>query len=421
MIMILISSLQITCPQDAYESGTTCICLNTDRQFANGNCNKCASGFFKLNTVCKACPQGQNQVTTDETKCTCPDSSSFSVENGVGICLCANGFGLQNGACVSCPTAQAVAGHCLCADRSFNWTADATCKTKTTCLDTQILNDYDQCETCNAATPDATRKTCVCASKQQSYVQGACAYKTCPNANEFVSKITGECKSCPAQATANHLSCECAANQVFSDQETCTCDLYSISHNGQCIKCPGNAPADNNKCVCDVTGAVFNPDTKVCGCQSNQFVSSNTCTTCPAGSLPSKDLTKCECSGENFELKNDVCVCQAGFFTKANQCLKCAENSISLADRSGCDCGNVAWNIDSNVCNVKTGGISGGAIAGIIISIVIVMGVVGILVAKILKQKVDQRQQLAEGDEMSSTSSTKLTDNKLLIAGSNYV
>jgi len=155
--------------------------------------------------------------------------------------------------------------------------------------------------------------------------------------------------TCPpgAQSNGTGLPCYCSANWTMSaDKQSCHCTVTNFD--GSCITvCPPNS---------DISG-------KGCKCQE--------------GYSPSADGTGCDCN--LFSLDNSTCI------------LECPENSLEYGPPYMCKCDQDFENIDDTLClgaGVTYGhhrappSLSDGAIAGIGIACIVVLGFVIFLIIK---------------------------------------
>jgi len=221
-----------------------------------------------------------------------------SFDNGLGYCVCNQGYYLSGGVCVAgtpCP-------------------ANSTRQSNGSCVCNAGLTNYSNfCSQCPAgalwssvsskcifvcgqnAVYSTTSNACVCQSGY-GLLSGVC--QQCPN-GYFVTN--GYCVTCPLFSSYNSVSksCECQTG-------------YYTNPSGICVKTCG-------------TNEVYSNDAQACICVNGLGRVNGACQVCPAGSTPTTNGASCSFCDDNQVLVNGYCVCKSGFArNSAGICTACA-------------------------------------------------------------------------------------------------
>ncbi|EFO61008.1 VSP S8 [Giardia lamblia P15] len=318
-------------------------CVSCD-ETDNGGVETCAKCALKTPV-----PEAGTVVTCSE----CDGSKKLSPLKDACLNSCPDGTYDKQNVCAPC--------HSSCASCT-----DATSATCTACYPGFVLN----------ATAGASAGTCVqectgkyaenCADGQCTAVVGGSKY--CSKCRAGFAPVDGVCVS----STTTRAPTGCTPGT----DGTCTActDTYFLQSGGcyQSTKYPGNTLCSNaasGKCT---------------QCTNGQQADNN------SGSCPACDPTCKTCTAK--EDPNACSACFPGYYKSGNSCIKCDANDSQITGVSGClSCAPPSGNQGSVICyitkdggsgggNTNKSGLSTGAIAGIsVAAIVVVGGLVGFL------------------------------------------
>ncbi|KAH0571845.1 Cysteine-rich membrane protein 1 [Spironucleus salmonicida] len=321
---------------------------------AIGTCTACLPRFILDGSACSACSAGCGTCTSG-TVCT----------------NCDDGFMLKDSACTACSP-----GCKTC-------TAAETC---TACNDGFIM-DSSACKACsaNCKTCNNDGSTCTACNDNFFIKGGKCDKDECDSATpctagKFCSilasgNICTDCESkCESCTSATKCSTCKASNEMNTDQ-TCTGTCAGLKVNEACISSTAS--------TCGSAG-----QQTACSCGTT----AKNCLTCPIPPVPTPDANNCDdklCTCDtgstgtckacvdttNYAFDTDKCVakapttcgtCLPGYVLKENKCDECASGYSKV--------GEFCFNdVDPSSANK----LSGGAVAGIVIAVLVVVGAVG--------------------------------------------
>ncbi|KAH0571883.1 Cysteine-rich membrane protein 1 [Spironucleus salmonicida] len=286
-------------------------------------CTNCDDGFMLKDTACTACSAGCKTCTAADT-CT----------------VCNEGFGLATGSCKACPA------NCKECD------AGETCSA---CYDGFVIKgtkcDKHECDTdtlctdgkfCNILT---TGNRCTdCESKCQSCTS-ADKCTTCKASNEMNTDqtCTATCTNLPVNKAC--ISSAAASCGTTGQQTACNCGAAAKN----CLTCPvPPVPTpDANNC-----------DDKLCKCDSSAIA---TCTGCVDEKNYAFSAAACK-----PKAPTTCCTCLPGYVLKDAKCEDCASGFAKVGEF----CFLPVQESSSNK-------LSGGAVAGIVVAVLVVAGAVG--------------------------------------------
>jgi len=326
-------------------SNGTCKCRDPNAIFNDlENSCVCNSGYFMINSVCRACQISCSTCENNLACTSCVDKNNMSLVNGLCTCsdmnasfilsqkkcVCNQGYQLADNVCIECPME--------CSSCSFS----NVCTQCANPEEMEIISGTCVCNGSNTAY-DPIANSCVC--KEQYYYDGnecvACQSPlcgTCEN-NKCLSCIdsvnmTLSCGTCLCSDPNSFFNvssglCECLSNSVsnlIGNALQCIpvagpCKEFSIE--GLCLKCPSNMLLFQGQCYCQDPNASYNIKTQNCTCNLSHLQHSNSkfCQPCDSyiyGGI--MGCTKCKngkCLGcqKNMLLSSsgDSCTCKPGF------------------------------------------------------------------------------------------------------------
>ncbi|KAH0571879.1 Cysteine-rich membrane protein 1 [Spironucleus salmonicida] len=318
---------------------------------ALGTCTECLPRFILDGSACSACSAGCGTCTSSTVCTNCDDgfmlkdsactacSSNCQTCTGADVCTnCDDGFGLARGACKACPA------NCKQCD------AGETCSA---CYDGFVIKgtkcDKDECD---AETPCKAGKFC-----SMLAIGNRC------------TDCSGDCANCSSATQCT----TCKNTHEMNTDQTCTTICAGLKVNQTCLN---SAAAD--------CGAVGQQTACNCG------VTTKNCLACPVVPVPEPgtctdvlctcaDDDKGVCTGcidsTNYDFADAKCkpkaptacgTCLPGYVLKENKCEDCAPGYSKV----GTFCFLPVQESSSNK-------LSGGAVAGIVIAVLVVAGAVG--------------------------------------------
>ncbi|EFO62219.1 VSP [Giardia lamblia P15] len=390
---------------------------NTECTLCNENCLTCKAEAAKC-TSCKADtkPYFKDGADGDQTG-TCVDETECKGDH-----FPATDTGSANKkVCVPCGKADK-GGITNCKTCAFkvSSTREGPAITCTECATDNLSPLKDECMAACPAGTYANSNVCApchksCASCQANDKETSCT--ACYPGHSLlygVGGATGTCiKECTGEFGANCADGQCTADVggakycaqckdgyapidgVCTEFKSNTRNLPECSpKNGKCTKCTGNYALLSGGCYNTQTL----PGKSVCKAVANS--NDGKCKTCANGQTPDPatnfcplcDSTCAECSTKNDA---DACTkCFPGYYKTGNKCIKCTESSNNGKKIDGvpnclsCEApanagpvicyakadGNNTGDDDGAGGSVNKGGLSTGAIAGISVAVIIVVG-----------------------------------------------
>ncbi|KAH0569548.1 Cysteine-rich membrane protein 2 [Spironucleus salmonicida] len=402
-----------TCETDTSKCKT---CINNFDPSGDTPCDKCVAGFFKDakdgNDTCTACSENcttcssssactvcKDGFSIDSSKCVaCTDENCTTCPTNKDTCTaCKDGFSVKNSKCEKKCTAGD--GTCapnqicdtICKDCAGNC---ATCKgavsTCVTCEAGFMLNSEkctacpDNCancddnkDTCKVCKDDffATDKTCTACTQnkiKQCKCGAATNCATCDSSNKGKcgTCITGykkasdsTCSICDDGYLMVDMACQkCEAKCAMCSESLETCDTCAIQH----------TMSINQTCEKDCTGTLA--EGKACTAEAIvDCGSSSQVTAC-------KCDTAANCLQCNSSDSKKCASCMPGYKLENEKCTTCADGATAV----GSFCFLQGETLSTNL--------SSGAVAGIVIAVLVVAGgVAGAAFWYMKKSKANQK------------------------------
>ncbi|KWX11114.1 hypothetical protein QR46_4932 [Giardia duodenalis assemblage B] len=361
-------------PKDISDSDKKCLPCGDATNGGIANCQACTMSGSAV--TCDTCTEGKKPNTAKTTCVPCSIADCASCDKGNVCATCDSGKYLTptgqcvdkceklggyyadssnvcqpcDPSCASCSTAGA--DKCLScpAGKVLQYTDDTKVDQGGSCVD-ECKANTGGCETCGAVI-GGSRYCSKCSDTSQAPLNGDCAANTART--KFCTQVDGG--ACTQCATGYFLlDGGCYQTSRQPGKSVCTTES-----GGKCATCVNGQTADTS------TGA---------------------CPACPAG-----------CSKCNGNSGSETCSeCLAGYYKSGSKCFKCTadsnENSNSITGISNCvSCAPPAGSgpvtcyvtqtptVDPTDPSVNKGGLSTGAIAGIsVAAVVVVGGLVGFL------------------------------------------
>ncbi|KAH0576091.1 Cysteine-rich membrane protein 2 [Spironucleus salmonicida] len=329
-----------TACQDGFSvDGNKCVtCEDTNCKICSANknvCTKCNTGYLTVDGKCeRQCYQGQSVCATNQiclTTCKTCSENCMTCEGSIASCTsCAPGFTLDRSSCAACSTGCAdCTGNknvCnLCKDGYFGISGVcAPCKQNATaqCECSGAAN----CATCNNA-KSGTCGTCIAGYKMSA--SNTCT--ECADGYLMVDRVCTKCeKSCKICYESIDKCSSCADSYTMSIKQTCEKDCTTVLTNGKA--CVGG---------------------KVVECDDDY----DQITACKCGAAVNCQ----ECNERNM---NTCESCMPGYKLIGGSCGQCAVGATTV----GLFC------FDPSIGSQNF--LSGGAIAGIVIAVLVVIGLV---------------------------------------------
>ncbi|KAI7842456.1 hypothetical protein COHA_004095 [Chlorella ohadii] len=317
-------------------------------------CSVCQAGFSLSDSQCAACTGGQALDV-----CT-----TYGGDNSCECTSCANGYRLEEGACVECkmlnPNCKDFkANSCDCATCEAGYSGDncELCAVPDSCM--TALDDACQgCAVCHSGFAVADKQFTACTGGQAPEACAAyadagtsCECATCPDGWQLAQGACTECAADPTCTAFKANSCDC---------DTCASGHY-LTVDNKCGKCPDPprcATAAANVCDgCDVceAGNSLDEATRQCTlCTDGQapdvcaaYAADNTCDCARcinswqldgATCVPCQDVPNCQTYGDS---SCDCAQCNPGY--TGDSCEACASgykrngDACEVCDGQGCD------------------------------------------------------------------------------------
>ena len=244
----------------------------------------CPSGYVRINGNCVL-----------NTPTSCPANAH---DNGLGTCVCNDGYFFKDGKCTQGAPCQANAQR----DNSGN------------CVCNEGFNDYNG--VCSRCPPGAlwssAASTCIYVCGQNSAYSASAGRCVCNPGFGFINKV---CQQCPSNHFISQGYCvTCPLNAHYSsERKKCDCkDGFFLDQVGSCVA----------KCG---TNEIYDQSSQRCRCIGGLGKVNGACQICPTGSRPTANGDGCNFCKVNEQLLNGVCVCEAGYATNsAGVCTVCS-------------------------------------------------------------------------------------------------
>ncbi|KAE8302587.1 VSP with INR [Giardia duodenalis] len=288
----------------------------------NGQCETCKDGYYKKETACAKC----------DTSCK----------------TCANG---EPNGCTSCEAKKALSYE----GEGNTGTCKSECKPGT--------NNCEKCE----LTVDGTAYCSKCKDANQFPQNGVCS-AAAGKAITCTTKGTGVCDKC-----ANGLlrmNGGCYETTKFPGKSVCE-EAASAGDTCQ-VEAPGYHLNNNDLVTCSAGCKTCTSNTVCTECMDGYAKTDNKCTKCATG------CATCAGSASNCD------TCSTGYYKYKNACVSCTESNSDKTITGVANCANCAPplnNKGSVLCylvqsgeNTNKSGLSAGAIAGIAVAVIIVVG-----------------------------------------------
>ncbi|KAG5190372.1 hypothetical protein JKP88DRAFT_299060 [Tribonema minus] len=304
------------CPEGTLPNDDRTACDVCAPGYGGPHCDKCPPGTRSAggeNAACEACPEGTYADAAGLSSCKGCGSGETSDSDGSG-CVCAAGYGLQDGKCQRCPDSSYGAGG----------TRDACTK----CPAGTASNDArTACDVCEPGTGGRDCNTCPAGTYSPGGKRDCCGGEgpKCEHCSDgFITSGAGKtaCAACGYGETSNgaHDACVCAAGFGFKDGACARCDGGSYSLGGTrdaCAACGHGFTTNTEGTACDA--CLPGHGGKGCAkCPQGTFSAGGAkaeCLACPKGyvgaSIGSSTCRKCN-DGETANETQTACVCAAG-------------------------------------------------------------------------------------------------------------
>ncbi|ESU40798.1 Variant-specific surface protein [Giardia duodenalis] len=371
-------------PDDA---GTGCV-QGAASQCKTPDCKTCTNPA-KDNEVCTECSDGKYLTPTSQCISDCTKLSNYYASvNDKGKKAC-KGCMVAN--CLTC-NGQ---GKCSVCKDGFYGESCSKCNSACRTCSGATAEDCTECPSGKALKYDTTEKKGTCVKgctpntgnceKCDLMVDGTAYCSKCKEANQFPQN--GVCVATGGRA----ITCTSQGTGVCN-----TCAAGSFRMDGGCYedtKYPGKSvcaeanPADDS-CKTTAHGYKLEGGT-LTTCPSNCEVcsSSTVCTMCMGGyfKTSSNTCTKCDKSCATCTTAVSTCdICADGYYKSSDKCIACDKGDASITGVRNCvDCAPPASKTGPVLCYLMKGDVidpgkksslSGGAIAGIIIAVILVVG-----------------------------------------------
>ncbi|KAH0576139.1 Cysteine-rich membrane protein 2 [Spironucleus salmonicida] len=406
--------------EECRENGSECLCGNAvNCATCTPNADKCKScvGNFdpKAVTPCIDCLGGffKSDVSGKSTCTACSDKCT-NCTSAVACTACQDGFSVEGGKCVTCEDANCkicsadknicntcktsykiVGGKC---ERECN-PGDAVCATNQICLGTckTCSINCTSCEgnvnNCKSCTPGFALDGSSCTACSAGCADCTGNKNVCNLCKDGYFGINGACQSCEMNTTAQ---CECSgaancATCTIAKSGTCgTCIAgYKMSASNTCTECADGYLMVDRVCTkCEKSCKICYESIEKCSICADSYTMSikqtceKDCTpaltngkACIGGKAVECDddyeqITACKCEGavncqECKDGNMSTCEsCMPGYKLINGQCSECAVGATAV--------GNFCFDPSIGSQNF----LSGGAITGIVIAVLVVVGLI---------------------------------------------
>ncbi|ESU34806.1 Variant-specific surface protein, partial [Giardia duodenalis] len=286
-----------------------------------GQCDTCKDGYYKSGAACVKC----------NTSCK----------------TCANG---NSNGCTSCEPKKAL---------SYEGEGTGTCKPG-------CKPGANNCEKCEL-TVDGTAYCSKCKDAGQFPQNGVCS-AAAGKAITCTTKGTGVCDKCTNGLLRMNGGCyettkfpgKSVCKEVTQDGDTCQ------------VEAPGYHLNNNDLVTCSAGCKTCTSNTVCTECMDGYVKTGNECTKCATG------CATCTGSASNCD------ICSTGYYKYKNACVSCTANTADGTITGVANCANCAPPLNdkgSVLCylvqsgeNTNKSGLSAGAIAGISVAVIIVVG-----------------------------------------------
>ncbi|ESU39941.1 Variant-specific surface protein, partial [Giardia duodenalis] len=345
----------------------------TNPKAANEACTACVTGMFLTPTgqCIDECVTISGYYGTADGKCKKCEVANCVVCGATGACdLCADGFygsscskcyescknckGATASDCTACPAGRAL----IYGDDPTKGTCGEGCTTGT---------GKGACKACDL-TIDGTKYCSACDTATEYPQNGVCATPT------------ARASSCQSQNVASG-ACNTCENGFFKMNGGC----YSTSQlpgSTVCVTAP-----TGGTCTKSEPGYNVNSGTLVtCGVGCAECTNSDSCTTCASGYVKltsAATCTKCDAGCATCTTAASTCsTCADGYYLSNSKCIACDKSDGSIAGVKDClscaapsgSTGPVLCYLVRDSASVNKGGLSSGAIAGISVAVIVVVG-----------------------------------------------
>ncbi|KAH0576029.1 Cysteine-rich membrane protein 1 [Spironucleus salmonicida] len=353
-----------TCDNDTSKCKT---CITNFDPSITTPCENCVAGFFKDTT------SGTDTCTACSVNCTTCSSSS--------ICTaCNDGFSVQNDKCEkkctktdgNCTTNQIC--DIICKDCTGNCaTCEGTIEKCTTCKAGFGLENQ-QCLACQSGCANCADDKNICKVCKDGFLakEGIC---TACDGKKTEKCTCGEAVNCATCDTSDQPKCgHCIIGYQKADDDSCSvCSDGYLMIKMVCTKCESNcATCSKSLDKCDTCANQHTMSIKYT-CEKNcstVLEDGNACIGTESAACGSEgQITECKCSGAKNCLtcnasKTKCGSCLSGYKLEADECKNCEDGAVKIGDYCFAP-------------RKESGNLSGGAVAGIVIAVLVVVGAVG--------------------------------------------
>jgi len=377
------SALNCTCintETETLENGM-CVCqAGYTRANATSACTLCPSGTYSPGNAtggCITCPDPTRQTSpagsTSALNCTCINTETETLYDGVCVCLPGHGRASNTSNCTQCPSGTYSPGNvtsaCTACPENTTSPAGSTARTQCYCANANETRDLNlgtcvcapgfgrestgaPCTRCpvdsydgNSSTDDCTPCALGLTSPEGSTGADSC---TCAGANAQLDASSQQCVCLPGHGRANATSaCLPCAKGTFSGAN----GTFSVANGSNaCLACPLGATSPPlstsvGNCSCQPGYGRAEASANCSECRAGTYGPSGgdeRCELCPATlSSPagSAGVEACGCSVSPDTSGTSACVCPAGYgFDSARRCIKCLVGSYGPSVQAGrCD------------------------------------------------------------------------------------
>ncbi|ESU43065.1 Variant-specific surface protein [Giardia duodenalis] len=395
------------------KSCNTCKDTNCASCSSEGACQKCASGYILDGAACTQqtcstpdCKTCTNPKTASEACTACVSTHYLTPTNQcISDCAALSGYyGDADKTCKRCGVANCEAcnaqGQCQTCINGFYKDSAGACQ-----------KCHESCKSCSGA----TKADCTACPSGKALKYDATGNKgTCGEGCVVnTAQASGNCKTCGLTVEGTKYCSECAMDTEYPQNGVCagatggraiTCTTLGT---GVCTTCADGLLKMNGGCY----ETSRYPGKSVCTtvassggtCQiaaDGYYLNSGTLVTCPEGCKTCSAADACSDCVDGYVLTNNVCTkcdascltceteatkctaCASGYYLSGSTCTSCESNNGSVKGVRGCascaapsgSTGPVLCYLVRDSASVNKGGLSSGAIAGISIAVIAVVG-----------------------------------------------